>query len=143
MTELPTERTRAALDRNAENRSREAWSAHRYDITGAGYAEFPKSARFDLAFLDQPFVNYGLVLDSDELRRVLNVADTANPAMPTVTAWVTEYDQNERGFYVGAWCAVNVTWPGEPPDPEEGFTFQVDFTWRGIGIKDVDPEVRA
>lgn len=143
MTDLPTERHRAALDRDAENRSREAWSAKRFDISGVGFAEFPKAASFGLAFLDQPFVTTGFVLDTDELRDALGVADNEDPPMPMVAGFVTEYDLNENGFYVGAWCAVNIQWAVEPPDPELGFTFQVDFTWRGIGIKDVNPEVRA
>lgn len=136
------EAQRAALRRDAENRAREAWTAHRFEVSGIGYAEFPKSAQFDLAFYKRPYVSTGICLDTDELRNVLNVSDQSDPPLPNITPFVVEYDLNDNGFYVGAWCAVNIEWPGEPPDAESGFTFEIDFVWRGIGIKDVNPEVR-
>lgn len=138
-----SERHRAALERNLENKSRMAFSSHRFDVTGTGFTEFPDSAQFGLAYVSQPYVAIGYVIDSDEIRRVFSLGDDDPLPIPAITAAVTDWDLNERGFYVGAWCACNVSWPDTPPPELENFTFQVDFTWRGIGIKDVDPEVRS
>lgn len=131
------ERRRAEDARNYENRTRLAFADHSFNVSGAGIIEFPESARFELSFLKRPKVAFGVIMDMDELADQLDVDGT--PPMPLITGYVTDWDQNDKGFYTGAWCGVNVYWTTPPP---EDFEFEIDFTFSGIGIKDIDPEVR-
>ena len=66
--------------------------------------------------------------------------DDAGLVPPQVTGFVTDWDQNELGFYIGAYCGVVVSWFTGTPPPD--FKFQVDFTFLGVAMKDVDPDVR-
>lgn len=139
--EVGTERRRASLARNAENASRSAFATQTFEVSGAGVIEFPKSAQFGLTFISRPTISVGCLIDMDELAAAYGLSQSATPPVPIVTGFVTEWDTNERDWFVGAWCAVNVYWNAGAPS--DAFTFEIDFTFRGIGIKDVDPEVRT
>jgi hypothetical protein len=132
------ERRRAEIHRNQENATRLAIANHTFDVAGTGVIEFPDSAQFELAFIERPKVAVGLVIDLDSLGEAYETDMV--PPVPLVTGFVSEWDQNDRDFYVGAWCGVHIYWTAGVPT--EDFTFTVDFTFTGIGIKDVDPEVR-
>lgn len=142
----PSERHRAALRRNADNAARLAFADFHFKVDDAlGLVAFPKPGDFGLSFAERPAVSGGVFLDIDELARVLELDDGDDIGLqaPTITPMVTEWDRSEAGHYVGAWCAVNVLWPADVLEAPEGFSFYVDFTFHGIAIKDVDPEVRS
>lgn len=134
------ERRRAEDARNYENRTRTAHASQTFEVEGSGVVEIPKVAAFGLTYIERPFVSVGFIIDLDELALAYDLNDQAVPPVPIITGFVTDWDLNDRGWYVGAWCGVNIYWTtGPPPEP---FPFQVDFNFRGIGIKDVDPAVR-
>lgn len=132
---MSDEARRAAIERNKENKARLAFASATFEIDGGGYAEFEDAAEFGLAFLERPYVMTGISIDLE----LADLPDGTPP--PMVTGYVVEWDQNEHGFYTGAYCAAHVDWGVTVPP--EGFTFEIDFTFRGIAMKDVDPEVRA
>ena len=128
------EARRAALNRNAENKARMAFASGTFFCDGEGLAEFEDAIEFGLAFLERPFVFTGVNFDLD----LFDLDDGFTP--PHITAYVVDWEVNEQGFYTAAWCAALVEW-GFAPTPEG--EFEIDFTFRGIAMKDVDPEVRA
>lgn len=129
------EARRASLQRNAENKARMAFASGTFEVEGNGLAEFEDPIEFGLAFLERPFVSTGVNMDWE----ILDLEEGTLP--PHVTGYVFDWEVNEHGFYTAAWCAAHITWLTiEYP---EGPTCEIDFTFRGIGMKDVDPEVRA
>lgn len=138
----PSERRRAALQRNATNAARLAFADFHFKVTnGNGFYQFPKAGDFGLTFAERPAVSTGVVIDIDALAELEEVEDEDDIVVPSITGFVVEWDLNERGFYVGAWCGVNVYWPVGAVAPED-YVFYIDYTFHGIAIKDVDPEVR-
>lgn len=135
-----SETQRAALDRNKENRARLAFTSHTFNVktsaAAGGLVEFPGCAEFGLAFINIPFLATGVHYDLDEAD-----PDETGALPPQITGFVTDWDQNELGFYTGAYCGVVVAWQG--PFTDDDFTFQVDFTFNGLAMKDVDPDVRV
>lgn len=129
---------RAALERNKENRARLAIVSGRFTAQGEGLAEFDDGVDFALAYLDMPYVMTGVHFDLDE-------ADLAEGTLPPqVTGFVTDWDQNEQGFYTGAYCAAVITWGTDGSSDvviPDGFELQIDFTFAGMAMKDVDPQV--
>jgi len=106
---------------------------------------FPDAAEFGLAFVERPFVTTGVVLDVEDFLRSTQVErdeyhDEDPPVVPVVTGMVTEWDLNEHGFYIGAWCAASCFYPYA--GFQSSLSFQIDFTFHGTAMKDVDPEVR-
>ena len=58
--------------------------------------------------------------------------------LPHCTPYVTEWDQDERGFYVGAWVAVVVSFgPLDTVDIGAQPGIEHHFTFSGIAIKDI------
>jgi hypothetical protein len=129
------EARRAALSRNAENKARMAFSSGTFALSGEGLAEFEDAIEFGLAYLERPFVMTGITLEWD-------LGDFPDGTLPPhVTGYVFDWEVNEFGHYTGAWCAARIEWGGVVV-PED-FEFEIDFTFKGIAMKDVDPEVRA
>lgn len=130
---------------------------------------FERPAEFDLSFMERPFVSTGLVMNMEMIRDWyineyglwdMDAAYEMDMA-PQITGHVTEWLRNENGYYTGAWCAVVVEmpWTMRPPEygaesrpatrrrsgvaPREEPPVQIDFSFRGIAMKDVEPEVRS
>lgn len=135
-----SEKQRASLARDRENRARLAFSLHTITVRGSGALEIRKRIPFDVSFATRPNFAPGAIMDMEDLALMFGRNDADTPPLPQVTVVVTEYDQNEFDFYVGAWVAVVISYE-ELPVGEVTYEFDIDLTFLGIGIKDVDPEV--
>ena len=133
------ERRRAADARHHENRARLAMAYARFDSEGSGSMEFEDGVDFGLTFIEQPYVTTGHVIDLDELAEALGLDEGVTPPIPQVSSYVTEWQIDDRGFYVGAWCAAVVSDMALP----EGVTVSIQhhFTFSAVAIKDVPIDV--
>jgi hypothetical protein len=125
-----------------ENTARLASAYSNYESTGQGSIEFARRTDFGLTFIERPFVSYGAVIDLDELGDLLDIAGGEDTPMPIVTGMVTEFDIDERGFYVGAWVGARVYFPttdGVPVDAK--VVCEHHFTFQAVAIKDVPLDV--
>lgn len=138
---------RAADARHAENRARFAQVNARFAQTGFGSMEFADPVDFGLTFIDEPYVSTGHSIDVDEL----GVDDSdETPTLPQITSYVVEWSRDDRGFYVGAWCAGTVTYAPTSSDPadtaeiegaREQATVKHMFTFSATAIKDIPIDV--
>lgn len=140
-----TSQYRAEVERHRENKPRLANAYARFMTTGQGSIEFEKRIDFGLTFIERPYVAYGTQIDLDDLDDLLGKESEDNgvPALPMCSGLVTEWDQDERDFYVGCWVACRVWFPPDPPVPAD-IPVEVyhDFTFQAIAMKDVPLDVR-
>lgn len=133
--------------RNKENKSRLAHVAAKFVSTGQGTFVFEDDpVEFGLTFIEEPFMVHGCRIDLDVWESSLDhdpyATNTAN--LPAVTGFVTDWIQDDRGFYTGAHIAVSVWFPLYDFDQED-LTAPVDSQpevthyclFHGIAIKDV------
>lgn len=134
------------VDRHRENSARHAQAFAQFHSTGQGALEFHQRVDFRTTFIERPFVAYGSEVDVDELAELLDHDSDTNdmPPLPLACGYVTDWDTDERGFYLGAWCAVRVHFP---PEAEVPTTVPVEmyhhFTFAGIAMKDVPLDTRS
>lgn len=129
--------------RNAENKGRRAGVFAKYDTTGQGVVEFDQRLSFDLTYVQEPFVSYGCKIDTDALRDVLNLgSDDALPAMPLATGYVTDWDQDRNGNYIGCWVAVTVYYPPALPTSAQ-IAMEHFFSFDAVALKDIPFNVTA
>ena len=135
------ERQRTEYYRNRENQGRWANAYARFRSLGQGPYEFEERASFGLTFVEVPFVSIGHQVDLDDIADIVTtpVANGDTGPMPHVTGYVTEWETDDRGFYIGAWCAVNVTFPEEIPVDADLEVLHY-FTFSANAIKDVPTE---
>lgn len=143
------EARRRADARHHENKPRLAFAFGEYESTGIGSEQFTKATEFGATFTERPFVAVGAQIDADSIAEAFDLDPDADVPLPHVTAYVTEWNRDERGFYTGAWCACTVTFPAEvlvaPGDPPTAIPLPDDlvvkvqhhFTFSGIAMKDV------
>lgn len=120
---------------HAENRGRLATTKAVFDTYGWGSFEFEEIVDFDCMYIEEPTFTVGAVIDVDEWEQALEDADyppppidlSALPAgvplprdvvgiagvtpLPVVTGFVTAWEQDDKGNYVGAYCAARVYFP--------------------------------
>lgn len=157
---------RSELDRHRENSSRLAHAQGSFRSTGIGSLEFPTRVDFGVTFMTKPMVTTGNELDVDELEDLLTewanksdvtqavrdqiLPDNGTPAMPLVSAYVTDWDTDRRGYYTGAWCGIRVYYPAIPVIAEGlGYQDMPDvpvvvihhFHFSGIGMKDIPTQL--
>lgn len=136
------ERRIAEKEAIKENTARLASAYARYRSTGQGSKEFGRRADFGLTFIERPFVSYGCYIDTDELGDQLGLPGGADVPLPLVSGFVTDWDRDDRGFYVGAWVGCRVYFP---PTDLVGYDVEVEvqhhFTFQAIAIKDVPIDV--
>ena len=148
----PLEDRRADIERNRENGARLAQAFAKFESIGQGVVEFAEVVDFGLTFIEEPYITYGSQLDMDDLGELLDIPGGATPPLPLVSGYVTEWDQDERGFYVGAWVAARVYFPSQVAVEGESTMTPVPldtlvvidhhFTFTAIAIKDVPLDVR-
>jgi hypothetical protein len=139
------ERRRAEVDRHRENAARLAHEYHRYKSTGQGTIEFETACKFDITFIEQPYMAYGSFCDLDELGELLGNVPGDTPPLPVCGGFVTDWEVDDRGFYTAAHVAVSVYFP-----PLVGLVVPVDaqpvvkhhFTFSAVGFKDVPVDLR-
>jgi hypothetical protein len=133
------ENRRGELERHQENSGRIAEAFARFTSTGQGSIEFGDRVEFDVTFVEEPFMSYGAYIDLDKLDDLLgNEPGSLTPEMPITSGFVTDWDRDDRGFYVGAWVGVRVWFPYEAntwPDIEVEMVHH--YTFKAIAIKDV------
>lgn len=108
------DRRRELAARDAENSARLAQSYAVFTTKGQGTLIHNKRIKFDTTFIEQPIVSYGCVVDLDEVADELDYGDSDDMPLPVCTGYVTEWDQDDRGFYTGCWVAVRVYYPWIP-----------------------------
>lgn len=137
------EKRLAEKDAIRENSARLASAYAAYRSTGQGSKEFEKRADFGLTFVERPFVAYSAIIDLDELGELLNIDEKDDIPMPLVSGMVTEWDVDERGFYIGAWVGCRVHFPPEDGVPLDAkVRVEHHFTWQAIAMKDIPLDVR-
>jgi hypothetical protein len=138
------ERRREEVERHQENSARLAEAFARMKSTGQGSIEFSERVDFGLTFIEEPYMSYGCYLDLDELDDLLdNEQGTTSPPMPLCTGFVTDWDRDDRGFYVGAWVGVRVWFPYESNVwPELELEIMHHYSFKAVAIKDVPMELR-
>lgn len=135
MEDLDARRERAAQDK--ENSARLAHSYATFTTTGQGSIQHPKRVAFDTTFTEKPFVQHGCVVDVDALGDALG-QDSEDVTLPLVTGYVTEWDQDDRDFYVGCWIGARVAFlPDDLVDVEAQPSIEHHFTFSAIAIKDI------
>lgn len=132
------ERFRGEVERQRENSARFATAYAEYESTGQGGIEFGKRANFGLTFIEKPVVSYGAVVDLDALSDLLDVDPKDMPPLPIVTGYVTEWDRDDRGFYIGAWCAARVFFdPLDAVAADVNVRCEHDFSFTAVAMKDI------
>ena len=134
------ENRRGEVERHDENSGRIAEAFARMRSAGQGSIEFSERVDFGLTFIEEPFMSYGSHVDTDELDNLLdsNPTSTLQTPLPICTGYITEWDRDDRGFYVGAWVGVRVWFPYEAdvwPDLEVEIFHHYSF--KAVAIKDV------
>lgn len=106
------DKRRERANQNAENSARLAQSYATFITTGVGSYQHHKRVKFGTTFIEQPMVSYGCVVDIEALADALGYGeDSEDIPLPLCTGYVTEWDQDDRGFYIGCWIAVRVWFP--------------------------------
>lgn len=139
---------RVEYERHEENSARLAHAYARFTSTGQGSIEFERRVDFDMTFVERPYVAHGHFVDLDTLEEQQDLETGDGPILPLVTAYVTDWDTDDRGFYVGCWCAVRVFYPDAyivmdlevaVPiiDSMMPVKIEHDFTFSGTALKDI------
>jgi len=133
------ERRRAETDRHAENSGRVAEAFARFTSTAQGSIEFGDRVDFGLTFIEEPYMSYGGKIDLDDLDDILgNDPSSLTPPMPISSGYVTDWDRDDRGFYVGAWVGVRIWYPYEANvAPEVQFSMDHHYSFKAVAFKDV------
>lgn len=136
------ERRRAEVERHRENRARIASAFGKFRTVGQGFIEFEEVLDFGLAFAEEPIVAYGTAMDLDDLGERLELEADEPVPVPLCTGMVTEWDMDDRGFYVGAWVGARVWFPAGEVPVDLNVVVEHYFTFTAIGIKDFPMEAR-
>lgn len=123
--------------RHRENKGRRAGVFANFTSTGQGVVEFEDVVAFGLTYIQKPWVSYGASIDVDSIRDQLELDENDSiPALPISMGYVTEWDMDTKGNYVGAWVAVSIFYPS-------GYSSEIDvpiehfFSFDAIGLKDI------
>lgn len=143
LDDLDRRRERVANDK--ENSARLAQSYAEFTTTGLGSIQHNKRVKFGTTFVEKPHVSYGCIVDINDLADKQDLEDEDLVILPLCTGYVTEWDQDDRGFYTGCWIAVRVYYPTElssgstPVEiiPCEDPEVEHHFTFSAIAMKDI------
>jgi hypothetical protein len=132
--------------RDRENSARLAQAYATFSTRGLGTIEFEKRVGFGLTFIERPMVSHAAYCDMEELMDdYYGGAEDADgneytAELPVCTGYVTEWDEDERGLFVGCWIAVRVYMPIDDwPDASEAPMPRIEhhFTFAGVAMKDL------
>lgn len=131
------DRRREIANRHRENSGRLAQSYMKFETTGTGTFEYEKRVKFGVIFVDKPTPAWCGEINTDDLEDVLGYV-----ALPLASGLVTEWDTDEHQMYVGCWVAVRVDFPvTDMIDPSVAVTMTHHFTFAGVALKDITPEL--
>lgn len=103
------ETRRAEIERHRENSARLAKTYARFRTTGQGTIQIDRRVDFGLTFIEKPYLTTGCEVNLDEYSELLNIDDSDPvPPLPMSTVYVTDWDQDDRGYYTGCWVAISV-----------------------------------
>lgn len=129
---------RQKSEQNRENAARLAQSYAVFKTTGQGSHQYDEKVTFGVTFTEKPIVCYGSVLDVDDLADLLGYEDEDACPLPITSGFVVNWDQDDRGFYVGCWVAVRVNFPiTDGVDPTAMPEIEHHFTFGAIAMKDI------
>lgn len=114
-------------DQVAENSARLAFAWGTSTTTGPGAEVHDKSITFQLTFVEKPMFAYGFVV-------VSSADDFAAGIFPQSAGFVTGWEQDARGLYIGAHVGVNVL--AQALD-----VLEHHFSFIGTGMKDIAIDV--
>lgn len=109
----------------AENSGRLAFAYGQSTTTGSGQLVHPEQIDFGCTFVERPMFSYGFVVIETEV-----AFDDDAAYFPASSGFVFEYQQDERGLYIGAHVGVRV-------DAGDNDVLEHHFTFQGIAIKDL------
>lgn len=129
------DRRRERRERDSENSARLAQAHAIFTSTGTGSMQHNRKIKFGTTFVEMPVVSHACYMDTEALADQLEVGEEADDLpMPLCTGIVTEWDQDDRDFYIGCWIGVAVYFAS-------GFTgaavIDHHFTFSGIAMKDI------
>lgn len=131
------DKRRGQVEETKENSARLAHAYGQVFTTGQGTIIFPDMLDFETTFIERPYVGHSSVIDVEALTDVLQLGDF--PIMfPVVAGFVTEWQQDERDMYTGAWVGIRVNFPAEDLiDPTAPVQIEHHFTFSAIALKTV------
>jgi len=136
------DRRREDANRHWQNSARMAQAYAVFRTTGQGTQQYEERLPFGLTFIDKPIVSYASGCDIDDLAELLELDDSDDCPLPVCAGYVTHWDRDERDFYVGCWVSVRVNFPSvDMVDPTLMPVVEHHFTFAGVGMKDIPPEV--
>lgn len=129
-------RREAEAARHRENRGRSAGVFQQFTTTGQGVVEIEDRIDFGLTYIHKPWPAFGHEIDPDDVRDALGLDGEPIPFLPQVTGYISEWDQDDKHNYVGAWVTITVSYPAEiPVDAQIAIVHYVSF--QGVALKDV------
>lgn len=131
--------------RDRENSARLAQAYASFDTKGLGTIQYKGRVGFGLTFIERPMVSHAAYCDMEELMDTYypdsDLTDDENEiSLPVCTGYVTDWDEDERGLFIGCWIAVRVYMPLEDwPNPASSPMPKIEhhFTFAGIAMKDL------
>lgn len=131
------DRRREQTSRHRENSGRLAQAYASWTSTGGGLLEYEERIDFGVIFTERPFISHACVVDTAALKELIG-----RVAMPHVTAYVTEWDTDEKDLYTGCWVAVRVDFAlADMLDYYTQVVVDHDFTFTGVAIKDLGTDL--
>jgi hypothetical protein len=131
------QRREEELARHRENAGRLAVCQKEWVTTGQGVVEVEDRFDFGLIFVDKPFPSFGCEIDPDDVRDVLALEpDVTPPVLPQVTVYVSEWDRDERGHYVGCWVSIAVLYPAPIPVDAQ-IAVRHGLQLQGLALKEI------
>lgn len=128
---------REIANRHRENAGRLAQSYASFETTGTGTFEYEKRIKFGVLFVEKPHPSWCGELDTDALQDVLG-----SVVLPLAGGVITDWDTDEHGLYSGCWAAVRVDFPvTDMIDPSVAVVMTHHFTFSGVALKDITPEL--
>lgn len=112
---------RGRVEQTRENSARQAWSYASLATHGIGEVQHLTVVPFDCTFIELPKVSSGFYIDGDLL---------IDGQFPTVTAGIWKWQQDRRGYYVGAYVFFVL-------GGDANMDLVHDFTFSGVAIKDL------
>lgn len=134
------EERRSEVERHKENASRLAEVGAHFKSTGLGSIEFPTRVDFGLTFFEKPVASHCAEIDVDDLEEMLDTDYNKNLTgpLPIVTGYVTNWDVDHKGYYVGAFCGARIWFPTtDLVDPTINVVITHHFRFSAIGMKNV------
>ena len=148
LDDLDRRRERELRDR--ENSARLAMAYATFSTVGSGSIQNGDRISFETTFIEMPYMSYGAVIDVEQVMdefgydpEFVESSGSGNPQenvpLPLCTGYVTEWDQDERGFYIGCWVAVRVYYPGEELASVTDPQIEIDhhFSFAANAMKDI------